>query len=97
VYVGEQHNYYGSTEAQREERERQLIAFKEMLAFPEMDMRSARIETAQAQTCGWLPAAPEYKRWLDPELRSAHHGILWIKGNPGAGKSTIMKYSLGCV
>jgi hypothetical protein len=101
-YVGEQHNYFGSTEEPEEERKRKKRRLddedrlKEMLAFPEMDMRSARIETAQAQTCEWLPTTPEYKRWLDPELRSAHHGILWIKGNPGAGKSTIMKYALGC-
>jgi hypothetical protein len=96
VYVGEQHNYYGSTDEHRKERMRPLIDFKEMLAFTEMDMRSAKIETAQAQTCEWLPTTPEYKKWLDPELRSAHHGILWIKGKPGAGKSTIMKYTLSC-
>jgi hypothetical protein len=62
------------------------------LAFPEMNLRSANIATAQAQTCEWIFETPEYRRWLDPASRPAHHGILWIKGKPGAGKSTIMKH-----
>lgn len=31
------------------------------------------------------------RRWLDADMQEKHHGLLWIKGNPGAGKSTIMK------
>jgi hypothetical protein len=67
---------------------------QDALAFPEMSLRSANIATAQAQTCEWIFETPEYKRWLDPAFRPAHHGILWIKGKPGAGKSTIMKHIL---
>jgi hypothetical protein len=70
------------------------IRLQTALAFPEMNLRSANIATAQAQTCEWIFETPEYKRWLDPASRSAHHGILWIKGKPGAGKSTTMKHIL---
>ncbi|KAL6405043.1 ankyrin repeat and protein kinase domain-containing protein 1 [Ilyonectria robusta] len=35
---------------------------------------------------------PEYQAWLDPSKLTQHHGFLWIRGNPGAGKSTIMKF-----
>jgi ankyrin repeat protein len=34
---------------------------------------------------------PQYLEWLDPQ-KHAHHGFLWIRGKPGAGKSTIMKF-----
>ncbi|RYP43640.1 hypothetical protein DL768_009815 [Monosporascus sp. mg162] len=31
--------------------------------------------------------------WLDPTKFSQHNGFLWIKGKPGAGKSTLMKFA----
>ena len=70
------------------------MSLRTALAFPEMSLRAANIATAQSQTCDWIFETPEYKRWLDPAFRPAHHGILWIKGKPGAGKSTIMKHIL---
>lgn len=91
-YVGHQHNYYasptpgtipGSSEP----------SVKSALAFPEMTLRSDSIAREQAQTCKWLCETSEYKRWRNPAFRPVHHGILWIRGKPGAGKSTIMKYA----
>jgi hypothetical protein len=35
----------------------------------------------------------DYLDWLDPEKAVEHHGFLWIKGKPGAGKSTIMNFA----
>lgn len=35
----------------------------------------------------------ENKAWRDPKRRHSNPGFLWIKGKPGAGKSTIMKYA----
>jgi hypothetical protein len=90
-HVEHQHNYYGP-EATPEKPEKKIMSLKTALAFPEMSLRAANIATAQAQTCDWIFETPEYKRWLDPASRPAHHGILWIKGKPGAGKSTIMKH-----
>ena len=41
---------------------------------------------ALENTCTWLLQDSKYQQWLDQR-----HGILWIKGDPGVGKSTIMK------
>jgi len=35
----------------------------------------------------------EYQDWRDVAKISEHHGFLWIKGKPGTGKSTIMKFA----
>ena len=43
--------------------------------------------------CGCLSSL-EYKDWLDPNKILEHNGFLWVKGKPGAGKSTMMKYTL---
>lgn len=56
-----------------------------------MSFRSAARATAYSKTGQWLFETPEYKRWRDPALHAHHHGFLWIKGKPGAGKSTIVK------
>jgi ankyrin repeat protein len=61
------------------------------LAFEHMNSRSATIATAHPKTCRWLVDCAVYKRWRDPDLQARHHGCLWVKGKPGAGKSTIMK------
>jgi ankyrin repeat protein len=64
------------------------------LAFDEMDSRHDNIKRAHAKTCKWLLQKDEYVWWLDPTRKAEHFGILWIKGKPGAGKSTLMKYAL---
>jgi len=46
------------------------------------------------RSSGDMLLAPEYLRWKAPEFRASHHGFLWIKGKPGAGKSTLMKHAL---
>jgi ankyrin repeat protein len=71
-----------------------LASYQNALAFPQMSLRASTITTAYAQTCQWFFEAPEYKRWRDTSVLSEHHGILWIKGKPGAGKSTLMKCAL---
>ena len=59
------------------------------LAFPEMDQRGEEIKSASNGTCAWLFEHPEYRIWS-----AKTHGLLWIKGKPGAGKSTILKHIL---
>lgn len=61
------------------------------LAFDQMDTRLATVSTAHAETCQWLFGREEYTSWRDPEALHKHHGFFWIKGKPGAGKSTLMK------
>jgi ankyrin repeat protein len=69
-------------------------AFLKSLRFDAMDSRLATIGIAHRGTCSWLYTREEYLRWQDPGLRTSHHGFLWIKGKPGAGKSTMMKHAL---
>jgi len=52
------------------------------------------IRNAHAKTCRWLLKDPCYLEWLDPTKLGEHYGFLWIKGKPGAGKSTLMKFIL---
>jgi hypothetical protein len=68
--------------------------FMDHLGFNLMDSRLATIGAAHVDTCNWLFANKSYLRWQDRRLRSSHHGFLWIKGKPGAGKSTLMKHAL---
>jgi hypothetical protein len=70
---------------------RYLETFRRCLGFEQMETRLASIATAHPYTCEWIVDCPQYKRWRDPSLMADHHGCLWIKGKPGAGKSTIMK------
>ncbi|ATY67161.1 NB-ARC and ankyrin domain [Cordyceps militaris] len=62
------------------------------LAFNQIGSRYY-IEPAFGKTCQWLLKTPEFRDWLDPEKLDEHHGFLWIKGKPGAGKSTLMDFA----
>ncbi|KAI1115623.1 hypothetical protein F5Y14DRAFT_409764 [Nemania sp. NC0429] len=72
-----------------QERRRLLM---DSLSFEKIDARHSNIKSAHGKTCAWLLSHPEYIKWLTPAEFSQHHGLLWIYGKPGAGKSTIMKY-----
>ncbi|KAK5710301.1 hypothetical protein LTR17_019007 [Elasticomyces elasticus] len=63
------------------------------LAFEQMDSRRATIKAAYASTCQWFVTHPTYLAWLDPDQVDQHQGFLWVKGKPGAGKSTLMKFA----
>lgn len=54
-----------------------------------MDLRVNNIANVTDGTCEWLVTHLSYLEWLQ-----ARSGLLWIKGKPGAGKSTLMKYAL---
>ncbi len=62
------------------------------LSFEKIDARHANIRSAYGKTCAWLLSHPDYIGWLTPAEYPQHHGLLWIHGKPGAGKSTLMKY-----
>ncbi|RYO15465.1 hypothetical protein AA0111_g11677 [Alternaria arborescens] len=70
-------------------------ALMESLRFDQIDARYATIKNAHAKTCKWLLRKSEHTEWLDPTRLSNHHGFLWIKGKPGTGKSTLMKFAFG--
>lgn len=66
------------------------------LMFAQIDDRRLTIADAHEKTCKWLLESPEYRSWLgtNKSAKSSSHGLLWIRGNPGAGKSTIMKFAV---
>ncbi|KAF4806501.1 Vegetative incompatibility protein HET-E-1 [Colletotrichum siamense] len=64
----------------------------ESLTFDQIDARQMTIKRAHAKTCRWVVKSSQYLDWLDPTKRDTHHGFLWIKGKPGTGKSTLMKF-----
>jgi len=74
-----------------EEQKRMLV---DSLRFEQIDSRQMTIKSAHAKTCKWLLKNSEYVDWLDATKLSEHHGFLWIKGKPGTGKSTLMKFAL---
>ncbi|KAF7953346.1 hypothetical protein EAE96_006556 [Botrytis aclada] len=61
------------------------------LYFPKIDERLTSLTAAQGKTCRWFLTKSEYLSWNDVSKRQDHQGFLWIKGNPGTGKSTLMK------
>ncbi|KAF2197542.1 HET-domain-containing protein, partial [Delitschia confertaspora ATCC 74209] len=63
------------------------------LRFDQIDARQRNIKKAHAKTCKWLLTKPEYLDWLDATKLDEHNGFLWIKGNPGTGKSTLMNFA----
>ncbi|KAM7209925.1 hypothetical protein V8F06_014692 [Rhypophila decipiens] len=73
------------------EQKRELL---DSLKFDQIDARQMNINNAHAKTCKWLLNNSTYCDWLEPSKLSEHYGFLWIKGNPGTGKSTLMKFAL---
>ncbi|KAI6777816.1 uncharacterized protein J7T54_000406 [Emericellopsis cladophorae] len=64
------------------------------LAFARLGARRHDIEPALTGTCNWLFDTPEFREWCRRDRLADHHGVLWLKGKPGAGKSTLMKHAL---
>jgi ankyrin repeat protein len=64
----------------------------EILIFDGMDDRHATIRPALVGSCEWIFRRQEYNHWLHPDHRESHGGLLWLKGKPGSGKSTLMKH-----
>ncbi|KAI0009816.1 hypothetical protein F4779DRAFT_338141 [Xylariaceae sp. FL0662B] len=81
----------GSNSPLDEDKRQALLA---SLSFNQMDARQITIKNAHAKTCRWLLKRPDYLDWLNPLKVDQHHGFLWIKGKPGCGKSTLMKFLL---
>ncbi|KAK5662498.1 hypothetical protein OQA88_8410 [Cercophora sp. LCS_1] len=73
-------------------RENQAQMLLEVLRFDQIDSRQMSIKKAHAKSCKWFLTKSEYLHWLEAARVNEHHGFLWIKGKPGAGKSTFMKY-----
>ncbi|PHH80908.1 hypothetical protein CDD80_5828 [Ophiocordyceps camponoti-rufipedis] len=57
-------------------------------SFKEQESRYHGVHRAQ-DTCNWLLDDPKYQAWMNES-----QGLYWIKGNPGAGKSVVMKFAV---
>ncbi len=53
-----------------------------------MHWRRDDIDDPAHTTCQWILEHESYKEWY-----KNRRGLLWIKGKPGAGKSTVLKYA----
>ena len=51
-----------------------------------MNYRQLEVQSARTDSCNWILQHPAYIEWLKDR-----QGLLWIKGKPGSGKSTLMK------
>lgn len=69
-------------------------AFLRSLSFPEMDRRYHSVDPAVANTCQWFLDHEHYKEWESISSHAASRRLLWLRGKPGSGKSTIMKRAL---
>ncbi|KAL8340712.1 hypothetical protein RB601_006689 [Gaeumannomyces tritici] len=65
------------------------------LCFPNIDARQQDIASAHPGTCDWLFRTDEFRIWQNRTDLPGSQGVLWIKGKPGAGKSTLMKHTWG--
>ncbi|KAF5024639.1 hypothetical protein F66182_3261 [Fusarium sp. NRRL 66182] len=63
------------------------------LSFDYIDSRRSTVKSQYSNTCEWLLTHVDYLDWSNPAKVGEHHGFLWIKGKPGAGKSTIMNFA----
>ncbi|KAL6879276.1 hypothetical protein J3F83DRAFT_295651 [Trichoderma novae-zelandiae] len=61
------------------------------LWFPAIYARLQNVGSPAPQTCSWLFEHKSYQDWFNGKSRHETHGLLWLKGKPGAGKSTLMK------
>ncbi|KAE8453005.1 hypothetical protein EG329_012192 [Mollisiaceae sp. DMI_Dod_QoI] len=70
--------------------------FMTVLSFAESQDREFNIDIASNSTCEWLFETSDYRKWADWTLpqTASHRRLLWLKGKPGAGKSTLMKEAL---
>ena len=78
-----------------EEVKQQKLECLKSLTFPEISARKSNIDKPNAGTCEWIFNNSRYKSW---DLANGSVGLvnlLWIKGKPGSGKSTLMKSITG--
>ncbi|KAK5101597.1 hypothetical protein LTR24_000653 [Lithohypha guttulata] len=93
VHLGD--NYMHNRDGSEMSLRRKLLT---SLSFPQMHERGQQISNAYPDTYKWMlqPVTRGsqqwdcFRSWLDKPRD--HHGMYWIHGKPGSGKSTIMKF-----
>ena len=59
-----------------------------------MEYRYHSIDPAFLGTCAWLLKHRLYQIWREGNMCEDYLPLIWIKGKPGAGKSTLMKLAI---
>ncbi|KAF3920133.1 hypothetical protein AA313_de0202724 [Arthrobotrys entomopaga] len=62
-------------------------------SFLEIDNRRENIAKPIHGTCDWLFYTQEFQEWQQKLNMKENSGVLWIKGKPGTGKSTLVKHA----
>lgn len=72
------------------------VKLLESLRFDQIDSRQLSITRQHGETCRWFLENRIYEQWETRAiLQGGGRNFLWIRGKPGAGKSTLMNYLLG--
>ncbi|KAJ0417388.1 hypothetical protein BJY00DRAFT_208554 [Aspergillus carlsbadensis] len=69
-------------------------AYLELLTFTRANFRRNKVLAPHEKTCKWMLMRPEYQSWVHADTEGVPRRFFWIKGKPGAGKSTLMKFLL---
>lgn len=70
------------------------VGFLEALHFPRQDSRRDSVAEATDKTCEWFFRSEEFINWISKTSSENREGLLWVKGSPGVGKSTLMREAL---
>ncbi|KAL2207218.1 hypothetical protein CC79DRAFT_1356928 [Sarocladium strictum] len=65
------------------------------LRFKGMDERYYNVDEELYGTCKWLPNTPAWLAWQRSFDSDDLPRLFWIKGHPGTGKSTLMRFAYG--
>ncbi|KAK3338513.1 hypothetical protein B0H65DRAFT_479220 [Neurospora tetraspora] len=98
--AGSQYNNYyidptapcSGTDQERERLKREKQECLQSLSFTDIDTRRQNIDQVHPNTGDWIFKTTEFLQWCDRTMLPGHNGVLWIKGHPGTGKSTLMKH-----
>lgn len=81
-------NFYPRTEGE----ENVFNALRDSLTFERMTARFRNVAHALPSTCEWIFTLELFQIWANNDWSTpGSSNVLWIKGKPGSGKSTIMK------
>lgn len=70
---------------------RQIHELRCSLAFEGMEDSPEHVRSPSPGTGKWLQDCEPYRTWLGSTESPSYGRLLWIKGKPGSGKSTVMK------
>jgi hypothetical protein len=86
------HHLSNSGGTQPELGEKHKGVLRSRLDFSNSVSRQISLKPHNSNTCEWIFKDETFLEWLKDASARDHHGLLWIKGKAGSGKSTLTKY-----